>query len=353
MRSRSEIAAATHESLGVFGPRPALFRHLFRRQKVREPFALLGRGFARARALLAAAARPALLLALHERLVVDGAEHHERPEPLPERERVEKEEAREEDGDELARRHDGGEEERSVLADREEDEELAHGGGEGEREDVRHGGGVARDEGEGGGQGGVAEEPKGGDGGAAHRHPQHLVVRLHLVPLEELVLEGAREAVKPEVAAHEQHPVHRGVVPRAVVLARLGRDVAEEQKGGAPKRHHHRNHVVRQAVLLLRDEPAPDHHGDHLGALPERLHRKAHVLERLVLARRRHHVRERHRRVFVDGGHRSNRRALQPEHHRRHHHRHQAVVQHQKHAVREVLLLLAVRLRHDPLLRRR
>jgi hypothetical protein len=39
---------------------------------------------------------------------------------------------------------------------------------------------------------------------------------------------------------------------------------------------------IAPAVALAQDEEAPEHDGEHLGALPKRLHREAHVLEGLV-----------------------------------------------------------------------
>ena len=61
---------------------------------------------------------------------------------------------------------------------------------------------------------------------------QDLVVGRHRVALEQLVLEGGREAVKAEVAQHEQQAVHAGV-PHA--LGHLGFDLPGQQEHGAAR----------------------------------------------------------------------------------------------------------------------
>ena len=209
------------------------------------------------------------------------------------------------------------------------------------------------DEGDGVDHGGVGHEPEGGDDRAAEVHPEHLVVRLHLVPREELVLKRRGETVKAEVAAHERDAVHAGLLLALLAAAAVGRGGgAVEGEDGASRHHPGRDEVVVQPVPLVADEVPPDHDRDHLGALAERLDGERDVLERLVLARGGDHVGARHGRVLVNGRHRCDRAADQREHEHRHAHGHQAVVHDQKHGEGEELLVLAlaVRARHDPFL---
>ena len=54
--------------------------------------------------------------------------------------------------------------------------------------------------------------------------------------LEQLVLEGGREAVKAQIARHERHAVHARVALRGAVLVRRGGgDVAAQQEHGGAR----------------------------------------------------------------------------------------------------------------------
>ena len=130
------------------------------------------------------------------RLGVQRAENHENAGPLLPSERVEEDETTDQDADELSRRHDDGEEQRAEFFDGVKNAQLTERGTQGEDEDVGEHGGVAGDEFEGLENGAVGDDPGEGERGGDAVDVEHLIVRLHLVPSEEFILERARETVE-------------------------------------------------------------------------------------------------------------------------------------------------------------
>lgn len=218
-----------------------------------------------------ASRRQSFGLVFEESLDVEGREHHDGAAPLLPGERMEEEETREEDGEELTRRHDGGEEERSKLFDGVQNAELTAHRGQRQDEDVLEYGGVATDEVEGLGKGTVGEEPEEREGGGDAVDVEHLVVRLHLITLEELVLESRGETVKSKVAKHEEHALRARARASSAMLVR---HLSVQSENGTPERNAQRYEVIARLVSSLIDKVSPNHHRDHLCALTQSLYRE-------------------------------------------------------------------------------
>ena len=73
---------------------------------------------------------------------------------------------------------------------------MSEHGAQGEGDDVGEDGGVAGDEFEGFEDGAVGDEPRERERRGDAVDVEHLVVRLHLVPSEEFILERARETIE-------------------------------------------------------------------------------------------------------------------------------------------------------------
>ena len=109
---------------------------------------------------------------------------------------MEEDQTTEQDADELSRRHDGGEEQRAEFLDSVKNAQLTERGAQGQGDDVGENSGVAGDEFEGLEDGGVGNEPCERQRRRDAVDVEHLVIRLHLVPSEEFILERARETIE-------------------------------------------------------------------------------------------------------------------------------------------------------------
>ena len=239
-------------------------------------------------------------LVFEESLDVQGGENHDGTAPLLPGERMEEEETREEDGEELTRRHDGREEERSKLFDGVQNAELTAHGGQRQDKDILEYGGVVTDEVKGLGKGTVGEEPEERERGGEAVDVEHLVVRLHLITLEELVLESRGEAIESKITKHEEHALGARVRISSAVLVR---HLSVQRENGAPERDAQRYEVIARLVPSLIDKVSPNHHRDHLCALTQGLYGERDVSQRFVLTRRGQHVARAHPRILPNRRH--------------------------------------------------
>mmetsp|Transcript_5981 Transcript_5981/g.10970 ORF Transcript_5981/g.10970 Transcript_5981/m.10970 type:complete len:286 (+) Transcript_5981:255-1112(+) len=136
-----------------------------------------------------------------------------------------------------------------------------------------------------------------------HCDVKHLVVAAHLKPLEQLLLEGARESIETQVAKHEKSAVSGTTQPTVGGhhLRYFAARVSAEKEQGATSGDCKCHHVFLPRVALEQDDGPPKHDWNHLCRLGERLHGERDVLERLILARGRDDVRDGYPRVCIEG----------------------------------------------------
>mmetsp|Transcript_889 Transcript_889/g.1570 ORF Transcript_889/g.1570 Transcript_889/m.1570 type:complete len:239 (-) Transcript_889:348-1064(-) len=220
---------------------------------------------------------------------------------------MDEDQAGQQDAHELPGGHDGSEQQSTELLNGVQDDELPQGRTDGQEGHVHqrlrmHGDKLDRLE-----QLAGSGEAEQADAGGAQVHVEHLVVRLHLVSLKQLVLEGAGESIETKIADHQPDTLKAS---RFALLRVTATDRTPEREGRTPARDCQRDQILLRSVGFLINKGAPNHHRNHLRTFAERLHREADVLERLVLAGGCNHVGKGHQTVLPPLGHRCGRQLL-------------------------------------------
>ncbi|KAI0566369.1 Adenosine 3'-phospho 5'-phosphosulfate transporter PAPST [Gracilaria domingensis] len=194
-------------------------------------------------------------------LVEESTENCSGPEPLHAGHAMAEEEIGHKHRQELADGHDGGIQECAELLDSICDGKLTGYCRKGKHRHVTHDCGEAN-----------AHETR------AHVDVKHLIVDGHLIARKELLLESGSKAIKGQVAEHEQK-----AVVGVLVGGLLGLDVSRQEEDGTTQGNEDGDAVLDSSVALSGHEGAPDHNGNHLGALGQGLGGEGNPLEGLVL----------------------------------------------------------------------